>query len=91
MTCKSKRYTRRVAIPADTLDDILTTELHRLPGFEAVDVSAGYRLSAPDEEGCNWSGRVVPVHGVRAPPSDAIAAALTPIVRSARARYNLSE
>jgi hypothetical protein len=91
MVCKSRRDAGRVSISAETLDDILTEELHRVPGFEAVRVSAGYRLRAPDAEGCNWSGRVVPVHGVRAPPSEAIAAALSPIVRLARARYNISE
>jgi hypothetical protein len=91
MTRKSRRTVRRVAISAEMLDDILTQALHRVPGFEAVDVSAGYRLSGPDEEGCNWSGRVVALHSVRAPPSEAIAAALSPIVRSARGRYNLSE
>jgi hypothetical protein len=87
----SRRYFKRMAVPAATLDDILTQELHRVPGFEAVGVSAGYRLSAPDAQGCNWSGRVVPMHGVRAPPAEAIAAALLPIVQLARARYNLSE
>jgi hypothetical protein len=91
MTCRNRRNVGRVTIAAETLDDILTEELHRVPGFEAVAVSAGYRLRAPDVQGCNWSGRVVPLHGVRAPPAAAIAAALTPIVRLARERYNISE
>jgi hypothetical protein len=81
----------RKTIPATKLDRYLTAQLHKRPGFERVDVSAGYRLRAPDAEGCNWSGQVVALHGVRAPAADLIAATLAPIVRSARERFNLSE
>ena len=81
----------RLAVPARRLDCYLTEQLHRAPGFEAVSVSAGYRLNAPDVDGCNWSGNVVLLRGLRAPPSDVIAAALRPIVRWARARFNMSE
>jgi hypothetical protein len=82
---------KRRSIPAPELDRYLTGELHKLPGFESVSVYAGYRLRNPDSAGCNWSGEVVPLHGVRAPPAEAIAAALRPIVRSARERFNISE
>ena len=82
---------KRTVISAETLDRYLTDRLHEIPGFETVSVSAGYRLRAPDDHGCNWSGNVVPMHGLRAPLTDVIAAALLPIVRCARARFNLSE
>jgi hypothetical protein len=59
--------------------------------FETVRVSAGYRLRAPDASGCNWSGQVVAIHGLRAPAREIIEAALRPIVKAARARFNLSE
>jgi hypothetical protein len=81
----------RCVVPAARLDRYLTDELHKLPGFDMVTVYAGYRLRAPDDEGCNWSGAVIPVHGVRAPPREEIAAALRPIVRTARARFNMDE
>lgn len=81
----------RTAIPAARLDRYLTEQLHRAPGFETVSVSAGYRLSAPDVDGCNWSGKVVPLRGPSAPAADVIAAALRPIIRRARARFNMSE
>jgi hypothetical protein len=81
----------REEIPASRLDRYLTQQLHRVPGFDAVDVSAAYRLSAPDARGCNWSGNVVLVHGSRAPLPEVVAAALRPIVRAARARFNMSE
>jgi len=81
----------REEIPASRLDRYLTQQLHRVPGFDAVDVSAGYRLSVPDTRGCNWSGNVVLLHGSRAPLRELTAAALRPIVRAARARFNMSE
>ena len=62
-----------------------------MPGFETVSVSAGYRLRATDEDGCNWSGEVVPMYGIRAPLATDIAAVLRPIVRAAQTRFNLSE
>jgi hypothetical protein len=62
-----------------------------VPGFETVSVSAGYRLRATDEEGCNWSGDVVPMYGMRAPLATDIAEVLRPIVKAAQARFNLSE
>ena len=82
---------KRAAISPERLDCYLTEQLHKVPGFEAVDISAGYRLRAPDDEGCNWSGKVVALHGLRAPLAEDIAAALRPIVRGARARFNLTE
>ncbi|HEU4627334.1 MAG TPA: hypothetical protein VFS52_21440 [Steroidobacteraceae bacterium] len=94
--CCIGRHTRRgprkrAAISPEKLDRYLTDRLHEVPGFEAVDISAGYRLRVPDDEGCNWSGKVVALHGLRAPLADDIAVALRPIVRAARARFNLSE
>ena len=56
-----------------------------------MSVSAGYRLRATDENGCNWSGDVVPMYGIRAPLASLIAAVLRPIVRAAQARFNLSD
>jgi hypothetical protein len=82
---------QREEVSAATLDCYLTEQLHRLPGFDAVEVSAGYRLTAPDARGCNWSGNVVLLRGSRAPRLDLITAALRPIVRKARARFNMSE
>jgi hypothetical protein len=81
----------REEIPACQLDRYLTQRLHRVPGFDFVDVSAGYRLNVPDSRGCNWSGNVVLMHGLRAPHPDRMEAALRPIVRAARARFNMSE
>ena len=81
----------REEVPASRLDRYLTRHLHRVPGFDVVDVSAGYRLSVPDTRGCNWSGNVVLLHGSRAPRAELTAAALRPIVRAARARFNMSE
>lgn len=81
----------REEIPASQLDHYLTRQLHRIPGFDAVDVSAGYRLSVPDTRGCNWSGNVVLLYRGCAPRPKLAAAALRPIVRAARARFNMSE
>jgi hypothetical protein len=78
-------------ISAGRLDRHLTARLRRSGAFETVRVSAGYRLRVPDASGCNWSGRVVPIHGLRAPAREIIEAALSPIVEAARARFNLSE
>jgi|KBSSwiStaDraftv2_1062776.scaffolds.fasta_scaffold6258782_1 hypothetical protein len=85
------RSARRVRIAPERLDRYLTRKLHELPGFEAVSVSAGYRLRATDENGCNWSGDVVPMYGIRAPLATDIAAALRPIVKAAQRRFNLSD
>jgi hypothetical protein len=81
----------RITVPAARLDRYLTEYLRRTPGFEAVDLSAGYRLSAPDVHGRNWSGDVVHLRGPGAPASEIIEAALRPIVCRARERFNLSE
>jgi hypothetical protein len=88
---KRARTRQRVVISPQQLDHYLTAELHKVPGFAGVTVHAGYRLREPDADGCNWSGHAVPLHGVRAPPADVIEATLRPIVRNARARFNLSE
>jgi hypothetical protein len=85
------KHRLREEVSASTLDCYLTEQLHRIPGFAEVEVSAGYRLSAPDASGCNWSGNVVLRRGSRAPRLDLITAALRPIVRKARARFNMSE
>jgi hypothetical protein len=84
------RSTRAVISPG-RLDRHLTARLRRSGAFETVRVSAGYRLRVPDASGCNWSGRVVPIHGLRAPAPEIIEAALRPIVQAARARFNISE
>jgi hypothetical protein len=76
---------------AAALDRYLTEQLHKTAGFEAVRLAAGYRLRAPDALGCNWSGDVTAIHGTRAPLSATLAAALCPLVKDARARFNLSE
>jgi hypothetical protein len=81
----------RTLISAVRLDRYLTARLHQSGAFRTVRVSAGYRLRVPDASGCNWSGHVVPIHGLRAPASEIIEAALRPIVAAARARFNLSE
>lgn len=78
-------------MPASQVDRYLTRQLHKLTGFGAVSISVGYRLRAPDEEGCNWSGAAVPVCGAHAPEASIIAAALPPFVKAARARFNLKE
>jgi hypothetical protein len=82
---------KRTTLSPTKLDQYLTGELHKTPGFEAVDLSAGYRLRGPDVDGCNWSGDVIPIRGMRAPAPERIADALRPIIRAARARFNLSE
>jgi hypothetical protein len=82
--------TRRV-VSAPKLDRYLTAELHKRIGFEMIRLAAGYRLRRADAEGCNWSGNVTAIHGLRSPSSERIAAALRPIVGAARARFNLSE
>lgn len=78
-------------LSAFALDRYLTHQLHKTAGFEGVRLVAGYRLRAPDAQGCNWSGDVTAIHGTGTPRSATIAAALCPIVRDARARFNLSE
>ena len=92
MTClKLFRVSSRAEVPASQVDRYLTRRLHKLPGFGAVSISAGYRLRTPDEEGCNWSGAVVPVCGSHAPQTSIIVAALPPLVEAAKARFNLKE
>ena len=78
-------------VPASQVDRYLTRQLRKLPGFCTVSLSVGYRLRAPDEDGCNWSGAVVPVCGAGAPAASIIAAALPPLVKAAQARFNLKE
>jgi hypothetical protein len=85
------RSAERVRITPGRLDRYLTRKLHELRGFETVSVSAGYRLRATDENGCNWSGDVVAMYGIRAPLATDIAAALRPIVKAAQSRFNLSD
>lgn len=92
MTCRKQfRVSSRAEVPASQVDRYLTRQLHKRTGFGAVSLSVGYRLRAPDEEGCNWSGAVVPVCGAHAPEASIIAAALPPLVKAARARFNLKE
>ncbi len=93
--CRSRRGARprhiRAVVSADRLDRYITNQLHQMEGFEAVSVSAGYRLRATDKNGCNWSGDLVPSYGSGAPSADLVTAALRPIARAAQARFNLSE
>ena len=81
----------RECVAAARLDRYLTSQLRKTPGFETVSVSAGYRLRAPDEEGCNWSGDVVPMFGPNPSHADIVCSRLRPIVKAAKARFNLSE
>ncbi len=81
----------RESVAPARLDRYLTRQLRKMPGFETVSVSAGYRLRAPDEDGCNWSGDVVPMYGAHASHADIVCRRLRPIVRAAKARFNLSE
>lgn len=87
---RTRRY-ERSTVSARWLDEYLNGQLHRVPGLNGVTIYAGYRLSSPDADGCNWSGTVAPIADARAPSTDRIDAALTPIVKNARARFNLSE
>ena len=82
---------KRITISAASLDQYLTEQLRRTSGFEDISLAAGYRLRTTDADGCNWSGDVVPLRGIRGPSSEVIAEALRPIVKTARARFNLSE
>jgi hypothetical protein len=82
---------RRQFVSASELDAYLTAQLRRTGGFGTVRIAAGYRLQRDDANGCNWSGDVTVIQGMRSPASDVIAAALRPIVGVARARFNLSE
>ena len=66
-------------ISAAELDRYLTEQLQRKTGFEMIRLSAGYRLRAPDADGCNWSGDVIPIDRTRGPPDEAMAAAVGPI------------
>lgn len=86
MNCRT-----RTTISPVRLDRHLTTQLRRSGAFDGVRLSAGYRLRAPDASGCNWSGHVVAIYGLRAPSQEIIEAALRPIIAAARARFNLSE
>lgn len=85
------RVGERALVTAHCLDCYVTNELRKLPGFESISVTVGYRLRAVDENGCNWSGNVVPRYGRGAPSAAIVTAALRPIARAARARFNLSE
>ena len=82
---------RRVIISAARVDRYLTARLRQGGAFGTVRLSAGYRLRTPDASGCNWSGRVVAIHGPGGPTPETLAAALRPIIVAARARFNLSE
>jgi hypothetical protein len=73
------------------LDQYLTEQLHKSAKFKDVRLVAGYRLRAPDAHGCNWSGDVTAIHDTCPPWSATISAALCPIVKDARTRFNLSE
>jgi hypothetical protein len=81
----------RKCVAAAHLDRYLTRQLRKTPGFETVSVSVGYRLRAPDEDGCNWSGDVVPMFGTHPSHADIVSRSLRPIVKAAKARFNLSE
>ena len=81
----------RATVSAGWLDAYLNAHLRRVPGLGGVTIYAGYRLSSPDADGCNWSGTVTPIADARAPSTELIDAALMPIVQNARARFNLSE
>ena len=87
----TRRARARALISPHRLDRYVTGELHKLPGFESISVSVGYRLRVADENGCNWSGDLVPRYGRGAPTAATVTAALRPIARAARARFNLSE
>jgi len=82
---------KRETISAVALDKYLTRELHKTAGFEMVRLSAGFRLRVPDKKGCNWSGNITHIHGIRAPSCEKIDAALAPIVKVARERFNMAE
>jgi len=83
---------KRTVISAVRLDRHLTERLRQCdPAFDTISLAAGYRLRATDASGCNWSGHVVPLHGLRGPPHETIEVAVRPIVEAARARFNLSE
>ena len=88
---KHSCQTARESVPPARLDRYLTRQLRKTPGFETVSVSAGYRLRAPDEDGCNWSGDVVPMYGAYFSHADIVCNRLRPIVKAAKARFNLSE
>jgi hypothetical protein len=80
---------KRITVAAADLDRYLNEQLQRVRGFENIRLSAGYRLSSPDADGCNWSGKMTCLHGPRAPAREVIDATLRPIVAAARARFNL--
>jgi hypothetical protein len=81
----------RQPIPAAHIDRYLTRQLHKMPGFEKVAVSVGYRLRAADEDGCNWSGHVVPMYDTHFSHADSVSRRLRPFIKAAQARFNLSE
>src|SRR5690349_1278360 len=84
-----RRARARALVSPQRLDRYVTRELHKLPGFESVSVSVGYRLRLADVNGCNWSGDLVPRYGRGAPTAAIVTAALRPIARATRARFNL--
>jgi hypothetical protein len=86
---QNRRGHQQTPLSAVALDRYLTQQLHKTGGFKAVRLAAGYRLRAPDARGCNWSGDITVIHGTHAPLSGPIAAALRPIVKEARLRFNL--
>ena len=86
---ESRRGHQQRPLAAVALDRYLTQELHKTAGFSAVHLAAGYRLRARDAHGCNWSGDITVLHGTHVPLSGTIAAALRPIVKEARLRFNL--
>ncbi len=81
----------RESVAAARVDRYLTRQLHKTPGFERVAVSVGYRLQVPDEDGCNWSGHVVPMYETHCSLADMVSERLRPFIKTARARFNLSE
>jgi hypothetical protein len=81
----------RESVAAARVDRYLTRQLHRMAGFEKVAVSVGYRLRVPDRDGCNWSGHVVPMYETHCSLADTVSERLRPFIKTARARFNLSE
>jgi hypothetical protein len=87
VTCRNLfRLGDRAVVAASQVDRYLTKQLRKMPGFGWVTV-----FERRTKKRCNGSGAVVPVGGFHAPEASVIAAALSPFVKAARARFDLKE
>jgi len=84
-----RRPLRKLVTRAE-LNRILTREARKIEGYEDATLRVQYVYRDPDESGCNWSPDVMFNAGKNGLIADSVSS-IGPIVRDARARYNIQE